>query len=353
MRIEGRDVIPIPIAYWDEFRRDPVDALIKFGSAPQRSRAPWFTNVETIERSLVLPDVVSGAASVTPTPTLDYKALEGSPDEFHLLNGISPHFQSTDDSMWHIHVDLALNKKRHGDAAGIAMGRVAGQWAERARDPLQKTYERIVRIYEIPLVAQIVAPSGDQIYIGSITRLILQLKQLRGFNITSFSFDGFQSADAMQQLALAGLVTHGMNIEHDGSVTGMPKPFSVDGHSDMPYREVLEAANEDRLRLPKYALLGKEFRGLEVVAPGLAPDHPYGAGGSKDVADPVAGICGYLAAYGHAVIGDPNAGRVFSREDLGLPEVDAEDSFDVEENIDWGETSFDPVDDGAVSFGVE
>jgi hypothetical protein len=293
--------------------------MIKFGSTPQRAHAPWFTNVQHITRALVLPDVVTGPRSILPTSSnLDYRSLEGSPEEFGLLDGISPQFRAGDTAYWHVHVDLALNRKR-GDAAGIAMGREIGSWVESGEDGLGVSYQRIVRSYEVPFVAQIRALSGDQIYLNSITRLILQLKQLRGFNITSFSFDGFQSAGSMQELALAGLVTAGMRIEEDGAVTGMPKPFSVDGRSAQPYTELLESANEGRVKLPRYELLRKELRELEVIAPGAAPDHPLG--GSKDVADPVAGVVGYLAAFGHAVLHHPLEGAVFDREDLGLERV--------------------------------
>lgn len=336
--VRGRDIIPIPNGYYEEFRRDPLDAMLKYGSAPMRSAAPWFTNVKPLDEAMRLPDQVCGSGSVLTNPKLAYRSLEGSSDEMRLLDGIAPGFRAWDEGFWHVHVDLALNKKRHGDAAGIAMGRIADSFRERAIDPLQNAYERIVRHFEIPLVAQIVAPSGDQIYISSVTRLILQLKQLRGFNITSFSFDGFQSADAMQQLALAGLVTAGMKVEDDGSVTGMPKKFSVDGGSDQPYRELLEAVNEARIALPRYLLLRKELVELEVVAPGQAPDHQVG--GSKDTADPVAGVVGYLSAFGHAMLGDPLEGRVLHREDLEqmgavdrLP-VAAQEGFGVD-NSEW------------------
>lgn len=223
----------------------------------------------------MLPDVVCGPGAVRASEKTDHLSLVAGTDEFALLSGLSPHWRSADDSYWHVHVDLALNKRRAGDAAGIAMGREVGQWVESGNDGLGVTYERVVRQFEIPLAAQILAPTGDQIYIGGITQLILQLKALRGFNITSFSFDGFQSAAQMQELALAGLVTAGMRIEEDGSVTGLPKPFSVD-RNDMGWRETLEAANERRLWLPKYELLKKELRELEGTSPGHAPDHPIG-----------------------------------------------------------------------------
>lgn len=329
--IEGKDVIAIPQAYLSEFRKDPVDSLLKYGSLPQRARAPWFTDTAAIDRALVLPDQITGPGAVAPDPKVDHRSLVGSTDDFALLNGINPHFRSGDQGYWHVHVDLALNKKRHGDAAGIAMGRIAESYIEKSKNPLMEAYERVVRSFEVPLVAQIVAPTGGQIYITSIVRLVLQLKQVRGFNITSFSFDGFQSASAMQELALAGLVTHGMEISPEtGEVFGLPKPFSVDGGHVQPYRELLEGANEGRVMLPKYELLRKELREMEVVQPGFAPDH--GVGGSKDTADPVAGILGYLSAYGHAELA-MNEPQIVNREDLERSgTIDPARQFGVEED---------------------
>lgn len=345
--IEGRDIIAIPMAYYDEFRRDPMDSLLKYGSKPQRARMPWFTDTQGIEDVMNLPDQVVGPTAEAVDPEAGFKSLVAAADESSLIRGISPYFHSTDAGYWHVHVDLALNKKRHGDAAGIAMGRIVSFANEVSRDPNQDRYLRVVRTFEVPLVAQIVAPSGGQIYISSITRLILQLKQLRGFNITSFSFDGFQSAESMQQLALAGLVTAGMQIDDlTGEVHGLPQSFSVD-RGPQPYREVLEAVNERRVALPRYALLRSELRKLEVVAPGHAPDH--GSNGSKDVADPVAGILGYLSTFGHAEL-EPAHDLVMDREDLTHV-------YDVPPPSDFGVVDDDPLSwtlaDEPVTFGVE
>ena len=342
MIVEGRDVIAVPMTYYDEFRRDPQDSLLKYGSLAQRARQPWFTNVDAIRAALVLPDQVTGERSelqhmIVSGERVEYRALVAAADERALLDGLSAQFAATDDSYWHVHVDLALNKKRHGDAAGIAMGRIAGQMIERSTDALSGPYERVVNHYEVPLAAQILAPVGDQIYIGSIVRLILQLKLLRGFNITSFSFDGFQSVEPIQQLTLAGLVTAGMVIDQrTGRPTGIPKAWSVDRY-EQPYRELLEAVNERRAPMPAYAVLRRELRELETVGPHRAPDHPWN--GSKDVADPCAGVVGYLATFGHTVLDVDE--RIFDRSDLerdmglSLP-----DSLGVEDDI-------------ALDFGVE
>jgi hypothetical protein len=60
----------------------------------------------------------------------------------------------------------------------------------------------------------------------------------------------------------------------------------------------LEVVNEVRCSLPNYPLLRRELKQLEFIELGRAPDHP--AGGTKDVADAVAGAVGYLSRFGHA-----------------------------------------------------
>ena len=321
--VDGRDVIPVPVLYFSEFRRDPRDSLLKYGAHPQRARMPWFTRVEPIEDCMVLPDRVSGATAELADAKIRYHSLVAAPDAMTLLNGIDPHFYAVDNGYWHVHIDNALGKHRRGDSAGIAMGRIAHSYEERAIDDLRREYVRVVKTYEVPLAAQIIAQPGDQIYVSAIIRFVLQLKQVRGFNITSFSVDGFESAEIQQQLMLAGMVTAGMIINPDtAEVSGLPKPYSVD-RSPQAYKDLLEVVNEVRVALPRYPLLLRELKQLEFVEPGRAPDHPVGDG-SKDVADPVAGVVGYLAAFGHYELRASGVITV-TREDLAkefhLPEA--------------------------------
>jgi hypothetical protein len=303
--VKGKDVIAIPMSYHDEFRRDPIDSLLKYGSLPQRARQPYFTDGEQVTKVMTLPDQVCGPAAVLLNPKAPARSIVADKDPEILLNGIAEHFGAHDTGFWHVHVDLALNKKRHGDAAGLAMGRITGEWGEKAEHPNLGAYTRWFRTYSVPLVAQIIAPEGGQVYITSVVKLILLLRQVRGFNITSFSFDGFQSVEASQQLVEAGLATAGMHLDPGtGDLHGLPKAFSVDGASSQPYRELLEVVNDDRIELPDYPILKRELGQLETaLIPGQAPDHPVG--GSKDTADPVAGVVGYLAAYGHTILFNP------------------------------------------------
>lgn len=339
MRRYGPTVVAVPTSYRPEFLRDAAGALLQYGSLPQRARMPFFTNAHDIDRALVLPDVVTGprAAALT-TAEPDARTLVADRDVRALIDGLAPTFHAPPDgSFWHLSADLALNTKRHGDRAGVALGRIARSEIEWTEDPFGQRYERVVRTFEVPLVAQIAAPPGDQIYLGAITRLVLALKRERGFNITSFSMDGYQSANQAQELVGAGLVTAGMHVEDEsGEITGTPKPFSVDGRSTQPYRELLEACAEGRVALPRYPLLRNELRGLEVPDPSRAPDHS--AQSSKDCGDAVAAVLGYLSAFGHAELVVAGVVQTDRGELESQGAVEAVDGLALEEEEpSWGE----------------
>ena len=320
--VYGPEVLAVPSVYLSEFLRSPADALLQYGSAPQRAKSPFFTATGDIDAALVLPDRVTGPGSEAleqpqnsiPEGWEAPRTLIAHRDPRALMDGLDPEFYApADGSLWHVAYDLALNTRRKGDRAGFAIARIADVVVETDRDPASGSrYERVMRTFEVPLVAQIAAPVDQQIYLTSIVRFILMLKAERGFNITSFSGDGFQSADAAQQLVLAGLVTAGMSIDRDsGLVVGTPRPFSVD-RTPAPYNELLEAAADHRVVMPRYSPLRHELRTLMVPEPGRAPDHP--PEGSKDTSDAVASAIGYLAAFGHHVM--PGAGAIVTRSDM-------------------------------------
>lgn len=345
----GANVIPVPAQYLPEFRRDPAGAMLHFGSTSQRARMPFFGDAGAITAAMVLPDQVCGprahSTDIAVPPTFH---LVAERDVRALMDGLATTFLAPpgDESYWHVHVDGALNTEGTGDRAGIAMARIAHTEVEHGENKLEQRYERIVRTFDVPLAAQIAAPAGQQIQLGSIIRMILLLKQERGFNITSWSIDGFESAMMMQEMAWAGIATVGLKVQDNGEVTGIPRSFSVD-KSAQPYTEVLMAVNEQRIALPRYAILERELRTLERI-PGKAPDH--GEGGSKDVADGVAGAIGYLAVHGHTELAAPD---VLTREDF-------ERDHGWDEPLRFGPNDPGYVDDLAaaedddtVKFGVE
>jgi hypothetical protein len=148
----------------------------------------------------------------------------------------------------------------------------------------------------------------------------------------------------------AGLVTVGMEVdEFTGEIKGLPKPFSVDGRSVAPYRELLECTNERRWRGPDYALLRRELRGLESPdVPGYAPDHPLT--NSKDAADTAAGVVGYLSIFGHAILEPAHTVEV-DREQLkreyGIP-----DTPDFQVGAGDEDFQFDPLGGQFAGFDV-
>ena len=304
VEVEPDQTLIVPDAYLTDFRADPSDALLKYGTTPQRARTPFITDVGAVMSACMLPSLVTGPRSVPrfnpARPGGEWRAAVSHPLESWLLGSLDEGMlQRRDDWAaypWHIHIDPGLNRGRKGDAAGIAVGRIVDQAV------VQVGMERrIVNRYVVPLVMQVIAPEGGEIFLSSLSRFVLELRAL-GIAVTSFSYDSFQSMEAIQSLTSVGLVTAGIKWDDDlGRLSGFGKPYSVD-KSPAPYQEVKEALNEGRLLLPDYEIMRQELLRLE-HRPGKSPDHP--PTGSKDVADPVAGVVGYLAQHGHFVFGMP------------------------------------------------
>jgi hypothetical protein len=344
----GAKVIAVPHDYYDEFRRDVRDSLLKYGALPQRGKSPFFVDVPSIEAALTLPDQITGPRSmpIEAKQMIDKvtgaslaRQLVAEPTARALMDGINPDFRSYDQSYWHVHIDASLRTKGFGDATGFAMGRISHTEIERDSDPTQDRYQRVIRTFDVPLATRIVSPPGGQISIGGIIEFILRLRQERGFNITSVSMDNFQSALALQEFAAAGIVVPGLVVDDDtGEITGNPKAFSVDGRSVQQYRDFRELVTGHRIRLPRYMWLRKEMLELEDLGAQYAPDHPLGGGdtSSKDVCDGVAGVVGYLSANGHAKLQMPGQGQVITGEDMGLGGYASPGDFDDDdEGVDF------------------
>lgn len=311
-KITGRDVVAIPFDYRNEFVRDPMDSLIKYGALPQRGRSLWLTEPDKLRAVCVLPSMINGIAAVRRFNHSGEEWMAGvaHPIDDTLMYAVDDeHFSMRQDwrtCAWHVHVDPGLGRGRKGDASAIAVGRILDQV-----DIMYGAEARRVNRYIVPLVMQIIAPEYGEIMLSAISKFILQMRGMLGINITSFSYDGFQSAGAIQELTQAGLVTNGVRMDELGRLYGFGKPFSVDRTSG-PHQELKEAINEQRVLLPDYLPLIYEMNRLEDI-PGKAPDHP--PGGAKDVADAVAGCVGYLSEVGHAVYVRPSE-QVVSAFDL-------------------------------------
>lgn len=169
-----------------------------------------------------------------------------------------PSTRPKDGVRYYVHGDIGLSR----DACAVAMVHVCGRTDE--GDPIVA----LDRAEVLPRRAD-----TGQVEIEDVKRLVLSWCG-EGYQIAQASFDSYQSADLMQRLTRAGVRT---------------KPVSVDT-TDQSYQHLKVLLHEGRFQYfadtPAAERFQREYRSLELVD-GIKVDHP--PGGSKDVADAIAG----------------------------------------------------------------
>ncbi len=225
----------IPIDFQKAFESNPEKALRDFGAKPS------FV-LEAFDRDA---DVV----------TRIHNDKENPVDEKEQLK---EWFKCDDNEPRYIHIDLAKNK----DACGLAMGRVAGEE--------EVDGESRIKI-AIDLMMRIEAPPGGEIQFSDVRQIVYTLQE-RGFPIFEVSYDGWQSVDSIQILKEKGYNAYVLSVDRTTSA----------------YDTLKEMLHTGRIDMYKFEWFIKEYKRLELIK-GRKVDHP--AGGSKDVADAVAGVC--------------------------------------------------------------
>lgn len=161
---------------------------------------------------------------------------------------LKPWFRGKERTWYYIHIDLSHLR----DATGFAMAHSEGT--------------NII----VDLMLRIKAPVGGEIYFSQIREKIYDLDK-RGFKIDGITFDGWQSIDSIQQLRERGFECGVLSVDKDTAA----------------YDTLKGLVYEDRLKTYLYPPFFEEMRRLELIN-GTKIDHPP-HGGSKDVADAVAG----------------------------------------------------------------
>lgn len=180
-------------------------------------------------------------------------------------------FRSTDSLPRALHLDIAYSAE--GDALGMAMGHV----------PELKELENELRpVVVMDFVVRLRPLPGQQIILGDIRQLIYMIRDDLGFVISKVTMDGFQSTDMMQQLQ-----RNRFNVDY----------LSMD-RNRVPYQDLRDSVYERRLEFPQYRVPLRHGDTVEVeitikeleelVDLGNKIDHP--PGGSKDIADSLAGV---------------------------------------------------------------
>lgn len=216
----------IPAEFDIEAKRNPEAFKRDYMAIPALALEPYLKQYRLLERCIDL-------------------TRESPIDEY---SRFKPWFRGKEKMWYYIHVDLSHRR----DATGLAM-----------------VHSEATNIIA-DLMMRIKAPLGGEIFFSQVREIVFELEKLN-FRIDGITFDGWQSIDSIQILR-----EHGF----DCSV------FSVDKDT-AAYDTLKEQIYEGKFKTYLYPPFLEEMRRLEIIN-GAKIDHPP-HGGSKDVADAVAG----------------------------------------------------------------
>lgn len=245
---------PVPVEYADEFKRNPELARRDLGARPSEAIGGFFSDTELLKQKV--------------------NEKRQSP-----LDGLGIPLDGWDgrhEPPLCIHVDLGLRR----DACGICgvtprEGKVRMEFVRR------------------------VAPEdvGGEIDFASIRQWITDLRDVYHWRIACISYDGWQSVESRQQLEKAGFVTRELSVDRNTKA----------------YDTLKELIRTDRLDYYFDGMLLYELGRLELIK-GVKVDHP--PGGSKDVADSLAGATMNLLELLELAAQEQENNAVYELEDL-------------------------------------
>lgn len=252
-------LVEIPTVYKPPFMTNPEKALRDLAGVPPASESVFISLVDRITECR--------------DKWQERYGNVGSPIGTDPIRpSIADWFEAPDTRKRCIHLDLAYADE--GDALGLCMGHI--------EEVVENDEGEKVPYIVLDMLMRVVAAPGQEILFSEIRSLIYALRDDLGFRIKKVTMDGFQSTDTRQQLR--------------------KKRFEVDALSvdknTLPYHDLREAIYERRLEFPPYytylksggtelvEIAVKEL--MELQDDGKKIDHP--ATGSKDMADPMAGV---------------------------------------------------------------
>lgn len=253
--LTNSNLIEIPVLYRDQFETNPEKALKDLAGIPPIVGDPFISLVHKVQDARDR-----------------WVTRYDAPSPVDIKGRIAPWFRAQDAIRRAAHIDIGYASG--GDAAGIAMGHVP--------EMIVLDGERKPFIV-IDFLLRMTAPAGGEIFLSDIRHVIYALRDDFKFRLTLVTLDGFQSQDTLQQLA-----KHRFQADY----------LSLDRQIG-PYHDLREAIYEDRIAFPPY-IVEARFRDhveeveiaikelTELVDTGVKIDHPEG--GSKDVADAMAGV---------------------------------------------------------------
>ena len=132
-------------------------------------------------------------------------------------------------------------------------------------------------LYDIDLLLTIRAAPGSEIPLFKVREFLLWLNSYIGYKFKKVTYDGFQSADSIQLLKIAGLEAGLLSVDR----------------TDIPYLNLRACILEQRLVGYYNSIVLEELRDLEYDRKAKKVDHPIvkydGSPGSKDTSDALCG----------------------------------------------------------------
>lgn len=308
--------IEVPTTYLTAFRRNPVKALRDLAGIPPQATDPFISLTERVDMCQELWHQRYGDQSpVTDSP---------SNPQFQ------PWFKAPDQIKRVAHIDIATSGD--GDAMGIAMAHIPG---------LVEVDGEVKPLIVFDMLMRIHAPSGSEIMLSDMRKILYRLKRDLRFDLRMVTFDGFQSTDSIQLLRKQRITTDYLSVDR----------------SKQPYEDLREGIYEERVLFPRYLtalnevdvdLVNIAYRELtQLTDVGLKIDHP--PKGSKDVADAMAGCVSLLMQMPQWSRGAPILKTDASGE-MRSTEVDSDTPGEIAAQVFKGKKGSPHAHERAVTF---
>ena len=174
----------------------------------------------------------------------------------------------------HVHIDLSRGAT---DQAGLCIAHTVDVIDVERRTQIGQSFKETVPVIEVDLMLQIFPPRDGEIDFGAIRGLVYDFME-HGYSITHASLDSWQSSDSIQQFRRQGLKAEIVST----------------WKTTEPYDVLKTCIYEGRISYYNYPVIIEELEQLEKNEVNQKIDHPVG--GSKDVADALAGVAYTLSA---------------------------------------------------------
>lgn len=266
-------LIEVPEDFRNDFQRDLEGSIRDIAGVATVAVSPFITRREKIEEAIDPSRVHPFTAMVLDPSKGGMFRWESMVEERNVRlyrGGYEKQWQPklSPASRRHVHIDPSLR----GDATGFVMAHVAGYTEVVRRVEGGGEYTERAPVIVVDVALRIVPPVGDEIVLSDIRQMVYELSA-HGYSIGLVTMDQYQSADAIQKFVQKGFPA---------------ELLSVDRTMD-PYDSLKMALYENRLKMYNYPPLLDELRTLEKDLDRKKVDHPLG--GSKDIADALAGVC--------------------------------------------------------------